>query len=94
MKIVVVYLYLLFSCSQAIELKYSLFTSTEGFDSSGAVPAIELAEEMVNRDNIVLPGYTLVHDEIKDSKVGILSGGYNCVKYYSFRKIDLSSSIL
>ena len=51
MKIVVGYFFFLFllcSCSQAIKLKYSLFTSSEGFDTSGAVPAIELAEEMVN----------------------------------------------
>ena len=76
MKIAVVYLfflYLLFSCSQAIELKYSLFTSSEGFDTSGAVPAVELAEEMVNKDGYILPGYTLVHEEIKDTKVGIQS---------------------
>ena len=56
---------------QAVELKYALFTATEGFDSSGAVPAIELAEEMVNKNNSILPGYTLTHTEVRDTKVNI-----------------------
>ena len=57
---------------QAVELKYALFTATEGFDSSGAVPAIELAEEMVNKNSSILPGYTLKHTEVRDTKVGLL----------------------
>ena len=55
--------------SQPIELKYALFTSSVGFDSSGAVPAIELAEEMVNNNGSILPGYKLVHTEVRDTLV-------------------------
>ena len=59
---------------QAVELKYALFTATEGFDSSGAVPAIELAEEMVNKNSSILPGYTLTHTEVRDTKVSMALG--------------------
>ncbi len=57
-------------CSQAktVQLNYALLTATEGFDSSGAVPAIELAEQMVNSNDSILPGYTLAHIGIKDTK--------------------------
>ena len=56
--------------TQAAELKYALFTATEVFDSSGAVPAIELAEEMVNKNSSILPGYNLTHAGVTDAKVG------------------------
>ncbi len=61
---------LLLGCSQAktVQLNYAIFTATEGFDSSGAVPAIELAEQMVNSNDSILPGYTLAHIGIKDTK--------------------------
>ncbi len=53
------------------ELRYALFTSgpTGGFDSSGAVPAIELAEELINADNSILPGYNLTHTPVVDTMV-------------------------
>ena len=53
------------------ELKYALFTSGPlgGFDSSGAVPAIELAEEILNQNNSVLSGYRLAHTEVVDTMV-------------------------
>ncbi|XP_064391124.1 gamma-aminobutyric acid type B receptor subunit 2-like [Halichondria panicea] len=51
------------------ELRYALFSSgpTGGFDSSGAVPAIELAEELINADNSILPGYNLTHTPVVDT---------------------------
>ena len=56
------------------ELKYALFTSGPlgGFDSSGAVPAIELAEEILNQNNSVLSGYRLTHTEVEDTIYGAL----------------------
>ena len=57
-----------YSQGQTVELKYALFTATEIFDSSGAVPAIELAEQMVNSNDSILPGYTLAHIGVKDTK--------------------------
>ena len=59
----------LFSCSR--ELRYALFTAgpAGGFDSSGAVPAIELAEEMINSDSSILPGYSLTHTTVYDTMV-------------------------
>ena len=58
--------------TQAVELKYAVFFTSEGFDSTGAIPAIELAEEMVNNNNSILPGYTLTHTGVMDTKVGLL----------------------
>ncbi len=57
------------------ELRYALFTSgpTGSFDSSGAVPAIELAEEMINADNSILSGYNLTHTPVVDTEVNIYS---------------------
>ncbi len=70
MKVLALLLVLLgYSQGQTVELKYALFTATEIFDSSGAVPAIELAEQMVNSNDSILPGYTLAHIGIKDTKV-------------------------
>ena len=53
------------------ELKYALFTSGPlgGFDSSGAVPAIEIAEDMLNQNNSVLSGYRLTHTDVVDTRV-------------------------
>ena len=53
------------------QLEYALFTAgpTGGFDSSGAVPAIELAEEMINADSSILPGYNLTHTTVYDTMV-------------------------
>ena len=53
------------------ELRYALFTAgpAGGFDSSGAVPAIELAEEMINADSSILPGYSLTHTTVHDTMV-------------------------
>ena len=54
------------------QLEYALFTAqgpTGGFDSSGAVPAIELAEEMINADRSILSGYNLTHTGVYNTMV-------------------------
>ncbi len=52
-------------------LRYALFTSgpTGSFDSSGTVPAIQLAEELINADSSILPGYNLTHTPVVDTMV-------------------------
>ena len=56
---------------ECYELRYALFTAgpTGGFDTSGAVPAIELAEEIINSDSSILPGYNLTHTAVYDTMV-------------------------
>lgn len=53
------------------ELRYALFTSgPEGdFDSSGAIPAVELAEEEIFKDPSVLDGFRLTHLPVEDTLV-------------------------
>ena len=53
------------------ELRYALFTSgPEGaFDTSGAVPSMQLAEEEVFRDASVLEGFNLTHMAVQDTLV-------------------------
>ena len=59
------------------ELRYALFTSgPEGaFDSSGSIPAMELAEEEIHRDPSVLQGYVLNHTSVEDTFVTMLNIG-------------------
>jgi hypothetical protein len=40
-----------------------------GFNSSGGLPAAEMALEDINSDPDVLPGYNLVYDRIRNSQV-------------------------
>jgi hypothetical protein len=40
-----------------------------GFNSSGAIPAADMALEDVNSNDNILPGYNLVYDEVRDSQV-------------------------
>ena len=57
---------------RSYQLRYALFTADSlsgGFDSSGAVPAIELAEEMINADSSILPGYSLTHTGVHNTMV-------------------------
>ena len=56
------------------ELRYALFTSgPEGdFDSSGAIPAMELAEEKIFIDPSVLEGFRLTHMPVEDTLVSQL----------------------
>ena len=71
---IAVFSLLLLLCSRVAhseELRYALFTSgpTGSFDSSGGVPAIKLAEEMINADNSILSGYNLTHTSVVDTEV-------------------------
>lgn len=40
-----------------------------GFNSSGGLPAAEMALEDINSNPDMLPGYNLVYDRIRDSQV-------------------------
>ena len=52
-------------------LTFVLITSWGGFgfNSSGTLPAAEIALRDINSRADLLPGYNLVYDEIRDSKV-------------------------
>ena len=54
------------------ELHYAVFTSgPEGaFDSSGSVPAVEIAEKQIAKSS-VLQGYALTHTSIEDTYVSV-----------------------
>ena len=54
------------------ELRYALFTSGpkgDDFDFSGAIPAMELAEEEILKDPSILQGYKLTHTPTRDTQV-------------------------
>ena len=53
------------------QLRYALFTSGPGgaFDSSGAIPAVELAEKEIMMDPSILPGYSFQHTAVQDTLV-------------------------
>ena len=42
-----------------------------GLNSSGAIPAADIALNDINNDTNVLPGYNLVYDRVRDSEVSI-----------------------
>ena len=52
-------------------LTFMLVTSSGGFgyNSSGTLPAAEIALRNINSHPDLLPGYNLVYDEVRDSKV-------------------------
>ena len=52
-------------------LTFMLVTSygQYGFNSSGAVPAADMALEDINRDPDILMGYNLMYDKVRDSMV-------------------------
>ena len=56
------------------EITFMLITSFGrfGYNSSGTLPAADLALEMINNDTNLLPGYRLVYDTVRDSEVRIL----------------------
>ena len=55
-------------------LTFMLVTSfgQSGFNSSGVVPAANIALEDINRHPDVLQGYHLMYDKVRDSQVSIL----------------------
>ena len=42
-----------------------------GYNSSGTLPAAEIALRNINSRSDLLPGYNLVYDQVRDSKVSI-----------------------
>ena len=61
----------LVSATDNKNLTFMLVTSWGGFgyNSSGTLPAAEIALRNINSRPDLLPGYNLVHDEVRDSKV-------------------------
>ena len=57
--------------ANSTNLTFMLITSFGqfGFNSSGGLPAAEMALEDINNDPDVLPGYNLVYDSVRDSQV-------------------------
>ena len=57
--------------AQHTDLTFMLMTSfgQYGFNSSGLIPAADMALEDINRNPRVLPGYNLTYDTLKDSEV-------------------------
>ena len=51
-----------------------------GFDSSGVIPAANIALEDINKDPNVLPGYNLTYDEVRDSQVSQLFVHGDCAR--------------
>ena len=52
-------------------LTFMLITSygQYGFNSSGALPAADMALEDINSDPDILVGYNLIYDKVRDSMV-------------------------
>ena len=52
-------------------LTFMLITSFGqfGFNSSGVIPAADMALEGINNDPNILEGYKLVYDQVRDSQV-------------------------
>ena len=59
------------AASDQRNLTFMLITSFGqfGHNSSGALPAADMALEDISSDTDVLPGYNLMYDEVRDSKV-------------------------
>lgn len=68
-------LLLLYFCMEyghtLVDLKYALFTSGPlgPYDSSGAVPAIQMAQDRINLNQTILAGYNLTHTPVYDTLV-------------------------
>ena len=54
-------------------LTFMLITSfgQYGFNSSGQIPAVDMALEDINSNPQVLPGYSLMYDTLRDSQVSL-----------------------
>jgi hypothetical protein len=65
---------LLVSGADNKNLTFMLVTSWGGFgyNSSGTLPAAEIALRSINGCPDLLPGYNLVYDQVRDSKVSSL----------------------
>ena len=61
------------AASQLHNLTFMLITSygQYGYNSSGALPAADMALEDINSDPDILPGYNLMYDKVRDSMVSL-----------------------
>ena len=68
---IIIFLSLFYSGIAQIDLHYAYFTAGPegGFDSSGSVPAVEIAEEQILRSGTILNGYKLRHTAVQDTQV-------------------------
>ena len=59
--------------SQPQNLTFMMVASfgQHGFNSSGALPAVDMALEDINSDPDILPGYNLMYDKVRDSMVSL-----------------------
>ena len=56
-----------------------------GFNSSGAIPAADVALDDINRNGSMLPGYRLVYDKARNSQVRRCTHG--CLEVYRPRRV-------
>ena len=49
-----------------------------GFNSSGVIPAADIALEDINKDPNMLPGYKLTYDRVRDSQVSQYDHWHYC----------------
>ena len=72
-RLYIVLLLMLEVCSAMTQhnLTFMLVTSFGqfGFNSSGIIPAADLALEDINNDSSILQGYKLMYDKVRDSQV-------------------------
>ena len=54
-----------------INILFVVSFGQSGFNSSGVIPAAEMALEDINNDPNVLPGYKLTYDRVRDSQVSL-----------------------
>ena len=57
---------------QEINILFVVSFGESGFNSSGVIPAAEIALEDINNDFNVLPGYKLTYDRVRNSQVSQL----------------------
>ena len=64
---------LVVSAADNKNLTFMLVTSWGefGYNSSGTLPAAEIALRSINSRPDLLPGYNLVYDQVRDSKVNV-----------------------
>ena len=66
-----------------------------GFNSSGALPAVDMALEDINSDPDILPGYNLMYDKVRDSMVSKLAslGKINTIIFH-YKTMTLSDDLV
>ena len=74
-----------------LNLTFILITSNGryGFNSSGTLPAADIALERINSRPDLLPGYHLMYDTVRNSEVS-----YMCSDYDLYARINYAGIIL